>query len=121
MRYLVVIVGFLALAGPASAAAEEPGEVSYGLPPGGIEVHLPTPPQQQLAGADILVQRWNPEQASPQELDTKGWVPGAPDPFSAPQSYTTPPMSWAPGQPSALTVHTWSPGERSLIVVHGAY
>jgi hypothetical protein len=120
MRYLVVIVGLLTL-GAGGAGAEEPSEVSYGLPPGGIEVHLPTPPQEKLAGADILVERWNPAGPSTQGLDTKGWEPGAPDRIPAPLPYTTPAMSWVPGAPSAVPVRTWSPGQPSRIVVHGAY
>lgn len=121
MRYLVAIVGLLALGAAASAGAEEPAELSLELAPGGIEVNLPTPPQEQLAGADIVVQRWNPAGPASQELDTKSWEPGAPDRIPAPLPYTTPAMSWVPGAPSAVPVNTWRPGQPSGIVVHGAY
>ena len=121
MRYLVVIAGLLALGAAASAGAEEPGELSLELAPGAIQVNLPTPPQQQLAGADIVVERWNPAGPPSQGLDTKSWVPGAPDRFPPPLPYTTPAMSWVPGAPPAVPVHTWRPGQPSRIVVHGAY
>lgn len=120
MQYLVVIVGLLGF-GAVGARADEPSEVSYGLPPGGIEVHLPTPPQQQLAGADILVETWNPSQPAARELEALSWVPGAPNPFPPPLAYTTPPMAWSPGAPPTVRVHTWQPGQPSGIVVHGAY
>jgi len=121
MRYLVVIVGLLTLGAAGAAGAEEPDEVSYGLPPGGIEVHLPTPPQEQLAGADILVQSWDPRGPSTQQLDTKSWKPSAPERIPVPLPYSTPAMSWLPGEPSAVPVRSWRPGEPSRIVVHGAY
>ncbi len=120
-RYLVVTVGLLALGGGGSAGAEEPSELSHALSPGAVEVHLPTPPQQKLRGADIVVQGWNPREPSPQGVDTKSWVPGAPSQIPAPLAYTTPPLSWVPGAAPAVPVHSWQPGQRSYIVVHGPY
>ena len=120
-RYLVVIAWVLALGGSGSAGAEEPSELSYALPLGGVEVHLPTPPQQKLAGADILVESWSPGAPLPPGLETKSWVPGAPSQILPPLDYTTAPMSWVPGAPPAVPVHTWRPGQPSLIVVHGPY
>ncbi len=120
-RYLVVTLGLLALGGIGSAGAEEPSELSYPLPAGAVEVHLPTPPQQQLAGADILVQSWSPGAPVPQGVEPKSWVPGAPSQILPPLDYTTPALSWVPGAPPAVLVHTWRPGQPSHIVVHGPY
>lgn len=120
-RYLLVTAGLLALGGAAGAGAEEPSELSYALPSDAVEVHLPTPPQQQLRGADILVQSWDPGEPAPQGVEPKSWVPGAPSQIPPPLHYTTPALSWVPGAPPAVPVHTWQPGQPSRIVVHGPY
>ena len=116
--YLVVVLGLLAAG---AVAAEEPGELSLELPAGGVEIHLPTPPQEQLAGADIEVERWRPGQPASRGLEVLRWVPDAPARIPSPRPYTTPARSWVPGAPSAIPVQTWSPGQPSRIVVHGAY
>lgn len=120
VRYAVVIVGLWPLGGVGTAGAEEPAELDYALPGGGIEVHLPTPPEQKLRGADIAVGSWSPRE-SPEGVEAQGWVPGAPSQIPAARSHTTAPKSWSPDQPPAVPVRSWQPGQRSRIVVHGAY
>jgi hypothetical protein len=111
-------------AGPAGAEATEEvfleGEV---LEP--LEVHVWTPPAQQLAGPDIQVKTWSPAQPHSSQILDNAWVPGEPSRIRVIDASSNDPSrirvdTWSPRRPEEtwMRVHTWEPGRASRIRIH---
>ena len=110
------------------ALAESPeSEISVpGLVEEPLEVHIFTPPKEQLKGPDIQVMTWSPETPGDQYIIVNTWEPGQPDGIRVINDQNNDPAkiqvyTWSPATPGdrQIVVHTWEPGERSLIRVHG--
>ena len=132
--YLTGIACLWALAG--AAGAQEPPD-SVSLPPGSeislpanvegpFEVHVFTPPEEQLKGPDIQVLTWSPETPLDRYIVVKTWEPGQPSGIRVIDTQNNDPSripvyTWSPSTPGDrdIIVHTWEPGRPSLIRVHG--
>ncbi len=127
MPYVGVIACLGLLAGAAGAQESADSEVSLpGRVEEPLEVHVWTPPKEQLKGPDIRVLTWSPETPGDQNIVVKGWTPGAPSGIRVIDAQNNDPGrirvdTWSPQTPGDrdIRVHTWRPGQRSRIRVHG--
>lgn len=127
MSYLTVIACLWLLAGVAGAQQTAESEVSLpGRVEEPLEVHIWTPPKEQLKGPDIQVMTWSPETPGDQFIVVKGWTPGEPSRIRVIDAQNNDPAripvyTWSPQTPGDrdIRVHTWQPGQPSLIRVHG--
>ena len=123
--YGVLMACVLTWAGAGAAEAQEPTRGLDGLVlQNGVEIHLPTPPEAKLRGADIRVHSWDPSRSS--RIPVKPWVPGAPSQIPVADWRTADPSriplkGWEPLAPSRIPVKSWEPGRPSRIRVHGPY
>ena len=114
MPYVAVIACAIAWGGAGLAGAGEP--IGGVVLQNGVEIHLPTPPQEKLRGADIRVDTWNASQ--PSGARAKQWVPGRPSQIRVADWTNSDPSripvkSWQPFAPSRISVSTWEPGRPS--------
>ncbi len=76
----------------------------------GLIVDLPTPPQEQLRGADIRVHQWYLDPSTPSQIRVHSWDPDV-------SSQIT--HDWDPNRASRIRVRSWDPDAPSQIRVHG--
>jgi hypothetical protein len=127
--HLSVIACLMALAAAGAAGAEDAAPMSVEgevLEP--LEVHIWTPPAEQLKGPDIRVETWSPERDRSSQIIDNAWVPGEPSRIRVIDTQNADPSrirvdTWSPRRPSDadIVVHRWEPGRPSAIRVHGAY